>query len=192
MLLKGVKVGFALTGSFCTLGKIMPEIEKLVKKGAYVYPIISEAVDKYDTRFGMAEDWKNKLKSITSNTIISSIVEAEPIGPKSLLDIIVVAPCTGNTAAKIANAITDTPVTMACKAHLRNLKPVVLGISTNDGLSVNAKNIGALMNMKNIYFIPYGQDNSISKPNSLVANFELIIPTIQDALQGKQIQPILL
>lgn len=192
MLLKGVKIGFALTGSFCTLEKIMPEIEKLVQEGAEVYPIISDSVDKYDTRFGLAVDWKNKLKSITSNNIISSIVEAEPIGPKGLLDIIVVAPCTGNTAAKIANAITDTPVTMACKAHLRNLKPVVLGISTNDGLSANGRNIGMLMNMKNIYFIPYGQDNSISKPNSLVADFGLIIPSIQNALLGKQIQPVLI
>lgn len=139
MLLEGVKVGFALTGSFCTFSKIIPEVEKLMGEGAEVFPIISESVEKYDTRFGTATDWKSKLKVITGKEIISTIVGAEPIGPKGYLDVLVVAPCTGNTLAKIANAITDTPVTMACKAHMRNQKPLIIAISTNDGLGANAK-----------------------------------------------------
>jgi dipicolinate synthase subunit B len=191
MLLEGIKVGFALTGSFCTFGIIVPELEKLVSEGAEVYPIISEAVDKLDTKFGKAEEWKGRLRSITGKSIISSIVEAEPIGPKAFLDILVIAPCTGNTLGKVANAITDTPVTMACKAHLRNGKPVVISISTNDGLSANAKNLGFLLNAKNIYLVPFGQDNPTVKPNSLVANTELILPTILEALKGRQIQPVL-
>jgi dipicolinate synthase subunit B len=190
MLLEGIKVGFALTGSFCTFGIIVPELEKLVSEGAEVYPIISEAVDKLDTKFGKAEEWKGRLRSITGKSIISSIVEAEPIGPKAFLDILVIAPCTGNTLGKVANAITDTPVTMACKAHLRNGKPVVISIST-DGLSANAKNLGFLLNAKNIYLVPFGQDNPTVKPNSLVANTELILPTILEALKGRQIQPVL-
>lgn len=192
MQLKGVRIGFALTGSFCTFDKVIPEIENLIREGADVYPVISEAVDRFDTRFGRAQDWKFKLEGITGRGIISSIVDAEPIGPRALLDIIVVAPCTGNTAAKIANAVTDTSVTMAVKAHLRNKRPVVLAISTNDGLGANAKNLGMLLNMKNVYFVPYGQDDPVKKCNSLVARFELILPTVIEALQGKQIQPLLL
>ncbi len=191
MQLDGLKVGFALTGSFCTLEKVIPEIERIVKEGADVYPIISEAVDKFDTRFGEAEKWKSRLKDITGREAICSIIQAEPIGPKAMLDILVVAPCTGNTISKLANAITDTSVTMACKAHLRNQKPLVLAISTNDGLGMNAKNIGMLMNMKNIYMVPFEQDDPIKKCNSLMAKNELIIPTILESLKGKQIQPIL-
>lgn len=192
MLLKGLKVGVALTGSFCTIGKIIPEIEKIISEGAEVFPIISEAVDKFDTRFGDAEGWKSKLRAITGKEIIKSIVEAEPIGPKGFLDVLVVAPCTGNTISKIANAITDTTVTMACKAHLRNQKPLVIAISTNDGLGNNAKNIGAVLNMKNVYFVPFGQDDPVKKCNSLMAKNELIVPTIVEAMQGKQIQPLLM
>lgn len=192
MLLDGKKIGFALTGSFCTLSKIMIEVEKLVQEGAEVFPIISESVDKTDTRFGKADEWKSKLKSITNKDVISNIVDAEPIGPKGFLDIIVVAPCTGNTLSKLANAITDTSVTMACKAHLRNSKPVVIAISTNDGLAANAKNLGMLLNMKNVYLVPFGQDDPIKKANSLIAKNELIIPTILEALKGKQIQPMLI
>jgi dipicolinate synthase subunit B len=192
MLLNGIKVGIALTGSFCTIGKVIPEIEKLILEGADVYPAISEVVDKFDTRFGKAEDWKGKLKNITGKDIISSIVEAEPIGPKAFLDVLVVAPCTGNTLSKIANAVTDTTVTMACKAHLRNQKALVIGISTNDGLSANAKNLGLLLNMRNIYFVPFGQDDPVKKCNSLVADMEKLIPTIKLALEGIQIQPVLL
>ncbi len=191
MLLEGIRIGFALTGSFCTFGQVLPELEKFAAEGADIYPIISESVSKFDTRFGKADELKQKLRTITGREIITSIVEAEPIGPKSLLDIMVVAPCTGNTAAKMANAVTDTPVLMACKAHLRNGKPVVLSISTNDGLGNNAKNIGMLLNMKNIYLVPFGQDDPFKKPNSLVAKTELIMPTVVEALKGKQIQPVL-
>jgi dipicolinate synthase subunit B len=192
MLLEGIKVGFALTGSFCTIESVIPEIEKIKNEGAEVFPIVSESVDLFDTRFGSAEDWKTKLKTITGKNPISTIVGAEPIGPKSFLDVLVVAPCTGNTLAKLANAITDTPVTMACKAHLRNQKPIIIAVSTNDGLGINAKNIGMLMSIKNIYFVPFGQDAPASKPNSIVAKNELIIPTIIEAMKGKQIQPILM
>lgn len=192
MLLEGKKVGIALTGSFCTFEKILPEIEKLVSEGAEVTVILSDSVDRLDTRFGCSEDLKNDLKKITGKDIITSIVDAEPIGPKSLLDVLVVAPCTGNSLAKISNAITDTPATMACKAHLRNQKPLVIAISTNDGLGANARNIGTLLNMKYIYFVPFGQDNPISKPSSLVAKMDLILPTVLDALKGKQMQPLLI
>ncbi|RCX13870.1 dipicolinate synthase subunit B [Anaerobacterium chartisolvens] len=191
MQLDGLKVGFALTGSFCTLEKVIPEIDRIVKEGADVYPIISEAVDKLDTRFGEADKWKSRLRDITGREAICSIIQAEPIGPKAMLDILVVAPCTGNTISKLANAITDTSVTMACKAHLRNQKPLVLAISTNDGLGMNAKNIGMLMNMKNIYMVPFEQDDPIKKCNSLMARNDLIIPTILESLKGKQIQPVL-
>jgi dipicolinate synthase subunit B len=192
MLLDGIKIGFALTGSFCTISKVLPEIEKLVSNGAKVVPIISDSVNKFDTRFGTSEDLKLKLEGITNEKIISTIVEAEPIGPKSLMDVVVVAPCTGNTLAKLANGITDTSVTMACKAHLRNQKPVVIAVSTNDGLGANAKNIGALLNTKNVYFVPFGQDGPNNKPNSLVADTSQIMPTIVEALKGKQIQPLLI
>ncbi len=192
MLLKGVKIGFAITGSFCTFAKTLPQVEILVNEGAEVYPIISEAVNKFDTRFGTAEEFKNKLHIITGNKSINTIVDAEPIGPKALLDILVIAPCTGNTIAKIANAITDGPVTMACKAHLRNMRQVVIAVSTNDGLSANAKNIGTLLNMKNIYMVPFGQDDPIKKCTSLVADFDKILLTVLSALQNTQIQPILI
>jgi len=191
VLFKGIRVGFALTGSFCTFTKVFSEIEKLVSEGADVYPIISESVDKTDTRYGSAIEWKNRLRVITGKDIISTIAAAEPIGPKRLLDILVVAPCTGNTLAKLANAINDTPVTMAVKAHLRNQKPVVIAVSTNDALGNNAKNLGVLLNSKNVYFVPFEQDDPDTKQNSLVAKMDLLIPTILEALQGKQIQPIL-
>jgi len=192
LLLEGIKIGFALTGSFCTFAKVFPEIEKLVSEGADVYPIISDSVDKTDTRYGSATEWKNRLKVITGKDIISTIVAAEPIGPKGLLDILVVAPCTGKTLAKLANAINDTPVTMAVKAHLRNQKPVVIAVSTNDALGNNAKNLGVLMNSKNVYFVPFEQDDPDSKVNSLVARMDLLIPAVLEALQGKQIQPLLM
>lgn len=192
MLLKGVKVGFAITGSFCTFAKTIPQIENLVNEGADVYPIISESVNEFDTRFGMAEDFKKTLQLVTGKKPINNIIDAEPIGPKAILDILVIAPCTGNTLAKIANAITDGPVTMACKAHLRNMRPVVIAISTNDGLSANAKNLGLLLNMKNIYMVPFGQDDPIKKCTSLVADFDQIMPTVIAALQNNQIQPILI
>ncbi|HHW32380.1 MAG TPA: dipicolinate synthase subunit B [Clostridiaceae bacterium] len=191
MRLKGLRLGYALTGSFCTFSKVMVELEKIIEEGAEVFPIVSESVKSFDTRFGKASDLMTKLEIMTGKPVISTIVEAEPIGPKSMLDILVVSPCTGNTLSKIANAVTDTSVTMAVKAHLRNNKPVVLGISTNDGLGANAKNLGILLNRKNMYFIPFEQDDPDKKCNSLVARFELTIPTIEEALKGRQIQPVL-
>ncbi len=192
MLLQGVKIGFALTGSFCTFAKVMPELERLVSEGADIMPVISEAVDKFDTKFGKADEWKARIEGITGKRLVKTIVDAEPIGPKSLLDILIIAPCTGNTLGKLSNGITDTPVTMAAKAHLRNGKPLVLAISTNDGLGANAKNLGLLLNAKNVYFVPFGQDDPVKKCNSLSANNGLILPTILEALKGKQLQPILI
>lgn len=191
MRLKDVRVGFAVTGSHCTLDEVMAQVENLVKEGAVVYPIISAVVDGTDTKYGPAQKWKDLLGKITGRAPINSITGAEPIGPGKLLDVLVVAPCTGNTLAKLANGITDGPVLMAIKAHLRNLRPVVLAISTNDGLSMNAKNLGLLLNTKNIYLVPFGQDNPLEKPNSLKAKMDLIIDTVLLALEGKQIQPVL-
>jgi dipicolinate synthase subunit B len=192
MSINGLKIGFALTSSYCNFSNVFPIIEDLANKGADIYPIISNAVDAYDTRFGTAEEWKNKLIEISGKELIKSIVDAEPVGPKLKLDVLVVAPCTGNTTAKIANAITDTSVTMACKAHLRNQRPLVLAIATNDGLGANAKNIGLLLNTKNVFFVPFGQDDAANKPNSLIAEFDKIEETIEAAILGKQIQPILI
>jgi len=188
-----LRIGFALTGSFCNFEVVLKVLEKLAaREDVEVFPIMSDASSTFDTRFGYAADWKKRVKEITGNDIIKTIVDAEPVGPKLNFDTIVVAPCTGNTVAKLANAITDTPVTMACKAQLRNTKPIVLAIATNDGLGANGKNIGMLLNFKNVYFVPFGQDDATGKPNSLVAQFDLIEATIEKALQGKQIQPVLL
>jgi len=192
MQLKGVKVGFAFTGSFCTFSKVMAEMEKLSAQGADITPVISYSVDKFDTKFGRADEWKNRIEAVTGKEIIRTITDAEPIGPKRLLDILVVAPCTGNTLGKLANGITDTPVTMACKAHLRNGRPLLLAPSTNDGLGINARNIGFLQNCKNVFFVPYGQDDPEKKSNSIIAKFELIIPAIEAALEGKQLEPMLM
>lgn len=191
MELKGVTVGFAVTGSFCTFSEVIPQIEELVKAGAKVVPIMSENAFKTDTRFGDAKDINNRIEDITGKKIICSISTAEPIGPKNILDIMVVAPCTGNTISKLANGVTDTTVTMAAKANLRNENPLVIAVSTNDGLGGSAKNIGVLLNSKNIYFVPFTQDNPEKKHNSLVAKMELIKPTLEMALEGKQIQPVL-
>src|SRR5690554_3794413 len=170
MKLKGKKIGLAITGSHCTFEKILPQIDILKREGAEVFIIMSYSSLNTDTRYGKAQDWYEKFKTASEHEIISSITEAEPIGPKNYLDCIVIAPCTGNTLSKIANGITDGPVLMAAKAHLRNIKPLIIAISTNDGLSNNAKNIGLLLNTKNIYFVPFSQDDPINKPNSLVAN----------------------
>lgn len=192
MNLQGVKIGFALTGSHCTIGEVLPQIEKLIKAGTQVFPIISPAVNNVSTRFGEAKDIKERLKKITGNRIIKSIVDAEPIGPQKMFDIIVIAPCTGNTLAKLANGIIDTPVLMSAKAQLRNQRPVVLAISTNDGLGLNAKNLGILLATKNIFIVPFGQDDPLQKPTSLVSRLDLLLPTIEKALRREQIQPILL
>lgn len=159
--------------------------------GADIIPIMSEISYSTDTRFGTADYFKREIESITGNKIIHTVKEAEPIGPKRLLDVLVVLPCTGNSLAKIASGITDTSVTMAVKAHLRNQRPVVIAVSTNDGLGTAAKNIGLLMNAKNIFFLPITQDNCQKKPNSLVADFSALIPTISNALENKQYQPVL-
>ena len=192
MSVQGLTIGFAVTGSYCTLNETMPYIKSLVDEGANVLPIMSHAVFQKDTKFGKAEFWRKTMEQITSNKIISTIVDAEPIGPQKLLDILIIAPCTGNTLAKLANGITDTAVLMAAKAQLRNQKPVVIAISTNDGLSMNAKNLGILLNTRNIYIVPFGQDSPQKKTRSIVAHFPLIKETILEALQGRQIQPILL
>lgn len=191
MRLKDVSIGFALTGSHCTLDEVIPQVKKLVEEGAEIYPVISFSVDETDTRFGTADGWKKAMQEITDNPIINTIVGAEPFGPKKIADVMVVAPCTGNTLAKLANAITDGPVLMAVKAHLRNQRPVVLAVSTNDGLGLNARNLGVIINAKNIYMVPFGQDNPTGKPNSLKAKMDLMLDTIELALQGKQIQPVL-
>ncbi|HHU89553.1 MAG TPA: dipicolinate synthase subunit B [Clostridiaceae bacterium] len=185
------KIGVAITGSFCTIQDAIIEFERLVFLGADITPILSNSVATINSRFGRAEDIKKRIELISGKECIESIADAEPIGPKKELDLILVAPCTGNTLGKIANGITDTSVTMAVKAHLRNQKPVVIAISTNDGLAASAKNLGALLNTKNIYFVPFGQDDSEKKPTSLIARFGLIVPTIEHALDGKQIEPIL-
>lgn len=191
MELKDKTVGFCLTGSFCTFSKAIKAVRALVETGADVIPIMSESAYNFDTRFGKSDEFKNILTICTGNDIIKSIKEAEPIGPKGYLDLLIIAPCTGNTLAKLAAGIADTPVTMAAKAHLRNQKPVLLAVSTNDGLGAAAKNIGMLLNSKNIYFVPFGQDDCIKKPNSLVADMSQINAAACDALEGRQIQPIL-
>lgn len=191
MLLKDVKVGFAMTGSHCTIKEVLFQLALFVKEGAEVTPIISGSLDKDDTRFGTAAELKKALQDITGRAPIKTIVSAEPIGPNKLFDVVVVVPCTGNTLAKLANGITDSPVLMAVKAHLRNERPVVLSIATNDGLGMNAKNIGLLINTKNIYMVPFGQDNPKIKANSLVAKVEYLVDTTVEALRGKQLQPVI-
>ena len=185
------KIGIALTGSFCTFEKMFTELQKLKDAGADIYPILSDASQTIESRFGTPDAYVTKVKEITGKDPIVSIPGAEPIGPKAYLDALAILPCTGNTAAKLANGITDTPVLMAAKAHMRNNKPLVISISTNDGLGMNLKNIGLLCNSKNIYFVPFGQDNYKTKPNSLVAHVELLIPTLEMALEHRQYQPIL-
>ena len=187
-----LKVGFALTGSFCTFEKAICQIEYFVTQGADVLPIMSFNAYDIDTRFGEAETFRNRIESITGNKIIASIKDAEPIGPKNLIDIMVVLPCTGNTLAKLAQGIYDTPVTLAVKSHLRNQKSVVIGVSTNDALSNTAKNIGVLLNYKHYYFIPMTQDDPDKKPFSIVCDFGRAYETVEYALQGKQIEPIII
>ena len=190
--LRGVKIGVILTGSHCTINDVIPEIKHLIDEGADVLPVFSYSVDNTDNRFYQVEDLKKTITDLTNHEIIKTIVGAEPIGPQKLLDIVVVAPATGNTIAKMAHGIADTPAIMAIKAQLRNQRPVVIAISSNDALGVNASNIGLLLNMKNIYFVPFRQDNPAEKANSVVACMSLITDTVINALQGRQIQPLLL
>ena len=187
-----LNIGFGITGSFCTHEKILIEIENLVNKGHNVIPILTDKVLTTSTRFGSSEEFIKRVEKITQNKVVSNIVEAEPIGPKNLIDILVIAPTTGNTLGKLANAITDNAVTMVFKAHIRNNKPVVIGISTNDALGLNLKNIATLLNAKNIFFVPFGQDDPMKKPKSLIADYSKIEETIEFALRGEQVQPLLL
>ena len=182
-------IGFALTGSFCTLKPVIAQMKLLKEEGAHIIPIMSEMVFSTDTRFGKAVDFINEVQTICEREIMASIDKAEPIGPKKMLDLLIIAPCTGNTLAKLALGVNDSCVTMAAKAHLRNGGPLLLFVSTNDGLAASAKNIGALLNYKNVYFTPFGQDDCVKKPNSLVAEFDMLIPSARAALDFKQLQP---
>jgi len=190
--LKNKRIGYAITGSHCTLAKSIPVLEKLKDIGADLIPIISDTVLTQDTKFGSAEQWINKIREICDNPIINSIVKAEPIGSDKIIDLLVIAPCTGNTLAKIANGIIDETIVMAAKAQLRNERPVLIALATNDGLGLNAKNLGILLNTNNIFFVPFGQDNPVEKKNSLVARFDLIIKAAEYALDSRQIQPVLI
>ncbi len=192
MELNGINLGLCMCGSFCTYKKSFEAVERLKKLGVNIYPIMSKISYSTDTRFGKALEFRKKLEDITENKIINSIFSAEPIGPRNFIDIMLVAPCTGNTIAKLNNGITDGSVTMACKSHLRNNKPLVLCLATNDALGINLKNIGGLMVRKNIFFVPFGQDNSLKKPLSMISDFEKIEETLIKALHYEQIQPILI
>ena len=191
MNLKDVRIGFAVTGSFCTFSKILPAMEQLTAAGAVVQPIFSPVTAQEDTRFFRAEDFAARVREITGRLIWNTLNEVEPIGPQNAQDLLLVAACTGNTLGKLARGIIDTPVTMAVKSHLRNARPVVLAVSTNDGLSGSAENLGILLNRKYYYFVPFGQDDSVNKPNSLVAHMDQIPLACKMALDGKQMQPML-
>ncbi len=186
------KIGLCITGSFCTFKSILDAIDELVAHDYDITPIFSFNVSSLDTRFFKQSDFESIVIEKTGKTPIKTIVDAEPIGTSKGLELMLVAPCTGNTLAKIANGVTDTPVTMAVKAQLRNNRPVVLSVSSNDALGANAKNIGALLNTKNIYFVPFGQDAPLKKSNSLIADTKLIVPTCDEALKGKQLQPVII
>lgn len=192
MEVKNAKIGFVFTGSFCMFSKTLPKVKELIKKGAEVIPIMSYNSYSLNTKFGTASDFINKIENITSNKIIHTLQDAELIGPKQLTDIMVVAPCSGNTMSKLAYDIIDTPATMAVRSHLRNELPVVIAPSTNNGLSANAISIAYLLNRKNYYFVPFRQDNPITKPRSISFDSDYLIKSIEYALDNKQIQPILL
>ena len=185
-------IGFALCGSFCTYEPVLSALAALARTYETVLPIMSFVSERTDSRFGTAESFRSRITDICGRPIISTIAAAEPIGPKKLLDLLVIAPCTGNTLAKLAHGIADTPVTLACKAHLRNARPVVVAVSTNDGLAGNAANLGLLLNRRDFYFVPFGQDSPEKKPCSLVADMAQLPQTVALALQGKQLQPMLL
>ena len=188
---KLLRLGFAITGSFCTHAAAIEVMAALTQSGVEITPILSPSSDTMDTKFGTALELKQRINSITSTQIITTITQAEPIGPRKLFDALLILPATGNTVAKIANGITDTAVTMASKSHLRNNRPVVIAVSSNDALGAGAKNIGLLLNTKNIFFVPFGQDNALEKPRSMVFDKEYVLPAIKEALNGQQIQPLL-
>lgn len=187
----GKNIGIAFTGSFCTYEKMFEAVQKLADAGANLYAIFSDHAASIDTRFGSCREFVDLARKITGREPILTIPDAEPIGPKAMLDILVIAPCTGNTLSKLANGISDTPVLMAAKSHLRNNKPLVIALSTNDALGMNLKNIGILLNTKNIYFVPFGQDNYRGKPNSMTAHVQFLPETISRALEYTQLQPVI-
>lgn len=187
-----LRVGYAFCGSFCTYSKAMAVLEQVAGRYDSVQPIVSEASAATDTRFGNAHDFMREMERICDKRVIATIRDAEPIGPKKLLDVLVICPCTGNTLAKLAAGVTDSSVTMAAKAHLRNGRPLVIAVSTNDGLAASAKNIGTLLDKKNVYFVPFRQDDPEKKPTSLVADFTRIPDAIEAAIRGEQLQPVLL
>lgn len=188
---EGKNIGIAMTGSYCTYKKTFEAIRQLKNTGANLIPIFSFNAASTDSRFGTHDDFLQLARDLTGKEPILTIPDAEPIGPKSMLDILVIAPCTGNTLSKLANGISDTPVLMAAKSHLRKNKPLVISLSTNDALGMNLKNIGILLNTKNIYFVPFGQDNYRTKPNSMIAHVELLSDTIELAFEYKQLQPVI-
>ena len=192
MKIKDKRIGFVLTGSFCTFKHTIPQIKKIVEEGGIVIPIMSRNAYNMDTKFGTAQEFIKEIEEITNKEIIHTIQGAEPIGPKGLTDILIIAPATGNTIGKLANGMTDDVGTMATKSHLRNNNPVVIAISTNDGLAGSAENIGKLLNRNNYFFVPFRQDNPITKPRSLVFDPKYIIPTLEKALEKEQVQPILI
>lgn len=187
----GMRIGFALTGSFCTFSAVFPQMELLVQKGYHVTPIMSAHAYETDTRFGSAADWIKRAEEITGEKVIHTIAQAEPIGPKKLLDLLIIAPCTGNTLGKLACGIYDTAPTLAVKSHRRNERPVLIAVSTNDALSSSAASIGMLMARKGIFFVPFEQDDHRGKPASCVADFSKILSSAQAALEGRQIQPLI-
>lgn len=192
MELANCNIGFGITGSFCTFAKIKEELKKLADTGADITPVFSFNAQKINSRFGKADEFVAEVEKITGKNGMKTIEQAEVIGPNDPFDVMVIAPCTGNTLAKLCNGITDSPVLMAAKAHLRNGRPLVISVSTNDALGINFHNIGMMMNMKNIYFVPFGQDNYIKKPNSMIADVSKLGDTIIEAVSGKQIQPVLI
>ena len=192
MNLEQLRVGFAFCGSFCTMSKALDALEQTAARFGPVTPIVSETVASTDTRFGAAHDFMREMERICSRRVVSTVAGAEPIGPKGLLDALVICPCTGNTLAKLAHGVTDTAVTMAAKAHLRNGRPLVLALATNDGLSGSAPNLGMMLNRRHVFFVPFGQDDCREKPASLVADFSLVPDAIRAAVKGEQLQPLLL
>ena len=190
--MKQEQIGFAFCGSFCTHEKVLQVYEELCRTYDTVIPIVSPAVEGTDTRFGQAEAFLQRVEQAAGRRAIHTVKEAEPIGPGKLLDVLIVCPCTGNTLAKLAHGIADGPVTMACKSHLRNARPLVLALATNDGLSAAAPNIGTLMARRNVYFVPLGQDDPAGKPTSLIAHMDRLPDTVRAALEGRQLQPVLL
>ena len=189
--MKTITAGFALTGSFCTFERAVKQIDFLMSKGVEVLPIMSFNASQINSRFGEADYFIDRIEKLTNNKVIKTIEDAEPIGPKNLIDVLIILPCTGNTLAKLASGIYDTPVTLAAKSHLRNQKPVVVGVSSNDSLSTSAKNIGALLNYKHYYFVPMTQDSPENKPFSIVCDFERVYDTLLLSMQEKQIEPII-